>query len=377
MARITIDYTPAAHQGAGIGRLTREIVRALLALPSPHQYTLFQMGGRAGPQPRARLRRTPFTDRWLHRLWFKARISVPVELFAGRADLYHATDFILPPHRTRRTVLTVHDLTFERDPDSAMPTLLRFLKRNVPASARAATHVIADSHATAADLAELYGLPRERITVVHSGVDERFSPAPSGGAGPARVREVYGIGPGRVILTVGTLQRRKNHLGLVRAFAALCAEPTYNDVQLVISGGAGWLYDDVRAAVGALGIDARVRFIGFAAEADLPDLYRCADVFAFPSLYEGFGLPPLEAMASGVPVVASNASSLPEVVGDAALTVDPRDTAALGAALRRALDDAAWRAHAIGAGIARARTFTWERAARALLAVYDQVLSQT
>jgi glycosyltransferase involved in cell wall biosynthesis len=378
MARITIDYTPAVHQSAGIGRLTREVARALLAIPSPHRYTLFCMGRAAAPAlPKdVRFVSTPLTDRWLHRIWFRARLPLPAECLAGGpADLYHATDFLLPPLRARRTVLTVHDLTFERDPGSAAPTLLRFLRRVVPASARRASHVVADSHATARDLTELYGIAPERITVVHSGVDGRFRPYVDSREvreESAAVRTKYGLGAAPFVLTVGTLQRRKNHLGLVRAFARSAAQ---HDVDLVISGGKGWLYDEVLAEVRARGLERRVHFTGFTAEDDLPALYRAARVFAFPSFYEGFGLPLLEAMASGVPVVSSNASSLPEVAGDAALLVNPRDDDALAAALARALDDESWRAAAIAAGIARAREFTWERAGRQLLAVYENVLA--
>lgn len=376
MARITIDYTPAAHQNAGIGRLTRESVRAALAQPSDHRFTLFCMGApKAGPQrlPAGTVV-APFSDRWLHRIWFRARLPLPVELFAGPADLYHATDFILPPTRARATVLTVHDLTFERDPESAVPTLLRFLKRVVPASARAATHVIADSRSTAADLSALYQIAPEKISVIYSGVDARFAPAPAGASEASALRAKYQLGDEPFVLTVGTLQKRKNHLGLVRAFARIAAR--HPQTQLVIGGGAGWLYDEVSAEVAKLGLRARVRFTGFVDDADLPALYRAARVFAFPSLYEGFGIPPLEAMASGVPVVSSNASSLPEVVGDAALLVEPRDIDALAAALDRALADDGWRAAAVERGLARARTFTWERAGRELLEVYDRTLAR-
>jgi glycosyltransferase involved in cell wall biosynthesis len=379
MARITIDYTPAVQQSAGIGRLTREMTRALLALPAPHAYTLLCMG-RSAPPPLpsgVRFVSTPLTDRWLHRIWYRARLPLPAEFLAGRADLYHATDFLLPPMLARRTVLTVHDLTFERDPGSAAPTLLRFLQRVVPASARRASHVVADSHATARDLTELYGVPSSRITVIHSGVDARFRPYvdPAEAAHEsAALRAKYGLGSAPFVLTVGTLQRRKNHLGLVRAFARLAAR---TDLDLVISGGKGWLYDEVLAEVRALGLEQRVRFTGFTAEQDLPALYRAARVFAFPSFYEGFGLPLLEAMASGVPVVSSDASSLPEVAGDVALLVNPRDDDAIAAALQRALDDEPWRAAAAVRGIVRAKEFTWERAGRQLLAVYESVLNSS
>jgi glycosyltransferase involved in cell wall biosynthesis len=387
LARITVDYTPAIHQGAGIGRLTRELVRALLALPSPHTYSLFVMGRPPADIPisnvintaRLPLRVGPYTDRWLYRLWFRANVRVPVQQFSGPADLYHATDFVLPPqHKGLPTVVTVHDLSFERDPESAPPRLIPFLKRVVPESARAATHIVADSYATARDLESLYGIAPDKITVIHSGVEPRFSPF-SGSLYDQRRREgvlkKYGIGDAPFILTVGTMQRRKNHLRLVQAFARFRTQNSELRTQLVIAGGKGWLYEDVFAEVKRLGIESRVKFIGFVEDRDLPHLYRVASVFAFPSIYEGFGLPPLEAMACGVPVVTSNASSLPEVVGDAALQVDPLDVDALADALDKSLHDEAWRAIAIEHGLLRAQQFTWDKAARQLLGVYDMVLA--
>lgn len=382
MARITIDCTPALHQSAGIGRLTREVVRALLQLDTPHCFTLFCMGRPGAPAmatlsrwasltPRVSLAVTPLTDRWLYQLWHRARLPAPIELFAGRGDLYHATDFVLPPVTPgKRTVLTVHDLSFERAPDATPPQLLRFLKRVVPQSVRRAGHVIADSQATARDLTVLYDVQPDRITVIYSGVDERFRPLDAPQIGARRAPLPDGM---PFVLTVGTLQPRKNHLTLVRAFARIARR--LPDLQLVIAGGKGWMYDQVTAEVTRLNLGERVRFIGFVDDADLPDLYRAARVFAFPSLYEGFGLPPLEAMACGVPVVVSNASSLPEVVGDAGLLVEPLDVDGLAEALIRAVTDEAWRAQAIARGLARARQFTWRRSAEQLLAVYDAVLT--
>ena len=183
MPRITIDYTPAVHQSAGIGRLTREMIHALLALHSSHQFKLFVMGKKNRELRMENLESLSkfsilyslFSDRWFHRLWFKANVPLPVQWFAGSCDLYHATDFVLPPTlRNTKTVLTVHDLSFERDPGSAVPTLLAFLRKVVPASARRATHIIADSHATARDLTELYGIAPQKITTIYSGVSARF-----------------------------------------------------------------------------------------------------------------------------------------------------------------------------------------------------------
>ncbi len=389
VARIIIDYTPAIHQDAGIARLTREIVRAVLALGSPHEFSLFVMGRPALAVPLSNLMNTRelplrvsrMSDRWLYRLWFRANLRAPVQLFSGSCDLYHATDFVLPPLRDGTPgVLTVHDLSFERDPDSAPPRLIPFLRRVVPDSARRAAHIIADSHATARDLTALYDIPSEKITVIHSGVDGRFTPYRDTLYMQRRrdyVLKKYGIGDAPFILTVGTMQRRKNHLRLVQAFAKLtAAHPGAQTPLLVIAGGKGWLYDEVHAEVQRLGLGEQVRFIGYVEDMDLPHLYRAAAVFAFPSTYEGFGLPLLEAMASGVPVVTSNVSSLPEVVGDAGLQVDPLDVDALARALEQALNDEVWRRHCIARGLARAVQFTWQRAAEQLLAVYERVLRQ-
>jgi glycosyltransferase involved in cell wall biosynthesis len=401
VARITIDYTPAIHQGAGIGRLTRELVRAVLRARSLHRYSLFVMGRPDTDVPLSSvmhtaslpLRVTRHTDRWLYRLWFRANVLVPVQTFSGPCDLYHATDFVLPPlRRGTPSVLTVHDLSFERDPASASPRLIPFLKRVVPMSARIATHIVADSHATAHDLVELYGIPDAKITTIHCGVESRFMPYDGTQfleRRRAAVLKRYGIGDTPYILTVGTMQRRKNHLRLVQAFGRLVERQSVRLIAdarthgcadarpaLVIAGGKGWLYDEVREEVHALGLQERVKFIGFVDDGDLPHLYRAAVAFAFPSIYEGFGLPPLEAMASGVPVVTSNVSSLPEVVGDAALQVDPFDVEGLAAALERALCDESWRAEAISRGLARAQRFSWSGAAERLLSVYERALAQ-
>ena len=391
MSRITIDYTSAIHQGAGIGRLTRELVRAFLALDEAqqHEIRLLVMGRPGTEVPITNLMRTAnlpmrtlrWNDRWLYRLWFKANVPLPVQRFSGPCDLYHAADFVLPPlDKNTPSVVTVHDLSFERDPNSAPPRLIPFLKKVVPQSAQRATHLIADSHATAQDLQTLYGIDPAKITVIHSGVESRFMPFDEESIIARRKRKYvqrhYQLGDAPFILTVGTMQRRKNHLGLVRAFAKLINRPhsASNVICLVIAGGQGWLYDDVLAEVEKLNLTDRVKFIGFVEDGDLPHLYTLASAFAFPSFYEGFGLPPLEALACGVPVVTSNVSSLPEVVGDAALTIDPNDIDALADALDKALHDDAWRAEARTRGLARAHEFTWGRAARQLLGVYGGVM---
>ncbi len=408
--RIGIDITSAVRQGAGIGRFTRELVRALLALDAPHDaqhtvqhhYILFAATGglpRAVWQPRLdyiiqaaaqnfkcacpggqarEICNLKFiSDDWLHRLWHRVRLPVPIELFIGGVNLFHEPDFVLPPTLRRTpTLLTVHDLTFRRDPNSALPKLRSYLDQVVPQSVQRATHVLADSAATKTDLVELFGAAPEKITVLPGGVDSRFAPVDDAERLEA-VRGKYGIGTAPFILSVGTLQPRKNYAQLIRAFARLrplAAQEQaveISNLKLVIAGGKGWLYDEIFAEIKQQGLEESVILPGFVDDEDLPALYSAASVFAYPSLYEGFGLPVLEAMACGTPVVTSNVSSLPEVAGDAALTVTPTNLAALSGALLNALADDILRARMISRGLARASQFTWENSARQLLAVYD------
>jgi glycosyltransferase involved in cell wall biosynthesis len=237
----------------------------------------------------------------------------------------------------------------------------------VPRSVRRADHVLADSTATKNDLIELYDTPPEKITVLLSGVDARFTHVDDVTARQA-VREKYHI-PGRpYILAVGTMQPRKNYERLIQALARLRAQR--HDVDLVIVGGRGWLEDPIYETIRTTDMRDHVHFTGFADDADLPALYSEAVCVAVPSLYEGFGIPVLEGMACGTPVVTANVSSLPEVAGDAALTISPTDLDALTDALERLLTDSALRTELIRRGLERVKQFTWEASALQLLRVY-------
>lgn len=376
--RVGFDATPAVTQGAGIGRYTRELLRALAALDTSSEYRLIYAASAASARhplpdlpPNFHSRRLPFHDIWLARAWHRAQLPLPVNWLTGPIDLFHSPDFTLPPMaRGTRTLLTVHDLSFVRDPDSAVDVLRAYLNRVVPRSVARADHVLADSLATRADLMELYGTPAEKISVLYSGVNERFQPVRDPVALSA-VRARYGLGDGPFILAVGTLQPRKNYVRLIQAFAQLPAE--LNEVRLVLAGGRGWLFDAIFAEVERLRLRERVLFPGFTDDADLPALYSAARVLAYPSLYEGFGLPILEAFACGTPVVTSTASSLPEVAGDAALLVPPTDVDALAAALQAALTDEALRAMLNQKAQARLALFSWDKSARQLLDTYHQV----
>lgn len=365
--RITIDYTPAARQQAGIGRYTRELIRALAQLDTETAYTLLVRGDATVPDSLAdfsanfSVRRSPISERTLTRLW-RLRVPLPADWLAGPSDVYYSPDYILPPLRRGRAVVTVHDLSFLTVPQAADAGLRAYLTDAVPRSVARADHVLADSEHTRQDLARLLRTPAPKISVLYSGVSPAFRRVEEGER-LAEVRARYGLA-GPFVLGLGTIEPRKNLERLIEAFGRLVAAGEPHALALV--GGQGWLYGPIYERVQALGLADRVHFLGFVPDADLPPLYSAAEAFAFPSLYEGFGLPPLEALACGTPTVVSNVSSLPEVVGDAALQVAPTDVDALAAALARLLHDEPLRARLRDAGPRQASRFTWPAAAAQL-----------
>ncbi len=377
--RIGIDYTAALWQGAGIGRYTRELMRALLARDASHRYVLFFAAGgmdRRGPyadelrrlcraHPNVRPAPIPLSPRRLTQIWQRLRLPLPVELFTGPLDLLHAPDFVLPPTRAR-TLLTIHDLSFMVYPQTHVPSMVRYLTDAVPRSVRRADAVVADSQATCADLARLLGVAPERVTVVYPGVGPEFRPLPPEECEPVRAR--LGL-PDEFLVFVSTISPRKNVARLVEAFGALAAgRPA---LRLVIIGQRGWMYEEVFATVERLGLGGRVLEPGFVHDKDLPAVYNLARASVYPSLYEGFGFPALEALACGTPLITADNSSLPEVAGDAALLVSAEDSAALAGAIARVLDDAGLRAGLRAAGPPRARLFSWDKAARQILDCYQ------
>ncbi len=371
--RIGIDYTAAVRQRAGIGRYARSLIRALARLDHENAYILLSAGKEPDAEPwpaNFSLRALPVTDRHLSILWQKLRLPLPVEWLTGRLDLFHSPDFVLPPVRKARTVLTIHDLSFLRHPECSSPALLEYLMSAVPRSVARADLILADSQSTQHDLIELMGMDPARIRVVYPAVDDTF--ARSNQAGVAAVRARHDIG-GPYILSLGTLQPRKNYVRLIEAFRIL---KDSSDIphRLVIGGGPGWLYEPIYETIETLGLQDEVRMLGYVDEGDLPALYTGADVFCFPTLYEGFGIPVLEAMACGTPVVASNTSSLPEAAGDAALLMSPTDTEAMAEALGRVITDTDLREHLIQSGLVQCQRFSWSDSARDLHMAYMDLL---
>ncbi|MDE2950299.1 MAG: glycosyltransferase family 1 protein [Chloroflexota bacterium] len=377
MSRIAIDYTPAYEQGGGIGRYVRELTAALATEDPVTDYRLFVAGAKREqlphpPGPNFDWRTTILTPRWLARIWQRAQLPLPVEIITGPVDLFHATDFVLPPTLPRtRSLLTVHDLSFLRVPDAASPSLRRYLEAVAPRSVERADHVLADSQATKDDLIEIYRTPADKISVLYSGVDARFGPVTDQMTLKA-VLDKHNLRDKKYVLSVGTVQPRKNYSGAIRALSRIRDHGI--DLHYVVAGGPGWLEDEMYRSIRETAMEDRVHILGFVPDEDLPALYSGARALLALSLYEGFGLPVLEAMACGTPVITSNLSSLPEVAGDAGILVNPLDSEAISDAIMKTLTDAALRQQLVAAGFERVKRFSWASAASQLKAIYDAML---
>ncbi len=371
--RIAVDYTPALRQRGGIGRYTRGLFRALASIDRSREYVLLISHDAPSddfPWPdNFTFERLPMSERLATIVWQRLRLPIPAEAFVGPVGIYHSPNYVLPSLRKASPIVTIHDLSFWKLPEYAEPSLREYLMSAVPRAASSAGHILADSESTRKDIVELLGTPPEKVSVVYSGVERIFRPVPEAAA---RVRAKYHLGDIPFVLSLGTLEPRKNFDGLIRAFD-LAKQRAGIPHHLVIAGGKGWMYDGIFRTAEASPYREQIHLVGFVEEEDLPALYTACDLFAYPSHYEGFGLPPLEAMACGTPVLAARNSSMPEVLGDAAVWVSAEDEDEIADGMVRALTDEDLRQSSIEAGMRRAREFTWERGARQLLDVYRRV----
>ena len=315
------------------------------------------------------------TRRPLGRIAWEQMVQ-PYALASHRVDMLHSLAYVLPAAWFGPSVVTVLDLSFILFPERFRPMNRFYLHTFTRLSARRADRVIAISENTRRDAVRLLGLDEHKVQVVHCGVDTSFRPL------DAEIIEEYrrkqGL-PEQFILFVGTLEPRKNVVGVIEAYHYLMRQWNLADGKLpdlVIAGARGWYYEEVYRKVQQLELDSHVHFIGYAPAEDLPLLYNAAEVFVYPSFYEGFGLPVLEAMACGTAVVTSNTSSLPEVIGDAGLALDPHDSERIGKAIQQVLTERDLREHFRTTARRRAAGFTWQRTAQETVAVYRQVMSQ-
>lgn len=371
MASFAIDTRWAESQVAGAGTKTyiESLVRALVEIDRENRYTLW---GSPLPVSGPNLRHKRFSGEY-RRAWqliWKTVGWPPVDLIGPRCNLWHFTNYVAPP-TTRPFVLSILDLTFVHHPEFVEPKNLEYLRRFVPDSLDRAEQVLAISQATKDAILEEFEIPAGKVRVTPLACDQAFF-EPVGDDEIAGIKSKYGIDE-NYFLAVGTLEPRKNLKTLLLAFAGM-RKATAD--QLVVVGGQGWLFEETQELLRKLGLGSRVIFTDYAPRSELPALYAGAKAFVFPSFYEGFGIPVLESMASGTPVISSNTSSLPEVGGGAALYFDPGDTKALKLALERILSDEALRDRLAEAGHEQAAQFSWRRTAELTLIAYKKALGR-
>src|SRR5947209_16081566 len=365
---IAIDAHSVGAQLGGNESYATNLIEALAEIDKTNSYTLYVTKQTAVDR---------FANRWPN---FKVKRTLPhtplvripltlsKELRRHPVDVLHV-QYTAPPFAPCPVVTTIHDLAFEHLPQTFNRRSWMQLRLTVRRTARRAAHVIAPSEFTRRDLIETYRLDPARVSAIPLAAAEHFRPVEEA-LEIERVRRLYGI-RGEYVLAVGSIQPRKNLARLVRAYSGLRRERGRSNLpQLVLVGKRAWLYGETLRAVEEEGLGDSVVLTGYVSEGDLPALYTGALCFAYPSYFEGFGLPPLEAMSCGAPVLTGNLTSLPEVVGDAGLAADPFDTGALARALARLIDDDALRAELRARGLKRARSFDWRNTARMTLQVY-------
>jgi glycosyltransferase involved in cell wall biosynthesis len=370
---IYLDVSSAVHQKAGLKRYTESLARALQPLLR-QRLALFQNGlGQAGPLSGFEAHFTAGVRRgykpWRAEVLARQLLWLPMDRLLPQAELYHATEHLLMPLAHIPTVLTVHDLVFERYPRYHKRFNFLYLRTAMPLFCKRATRIIAVSRSTRDDLMRYYHISKEKITVIPEAAAPAFSP--QGTDLVEQVRGRYNL-PKRYLLTVGTIEPRKNLSRLLEACSPLFKDDLLDS--LVIVGKEGWLYEDLYRHMAAYEYHDRVHRLGYVAEADLPAIYGGAMLTVQPSLYEGFGLPVLEAMACGSPVCASFVSSLPEVGGNAARYFDPFEIEDITECLRLVLLDPTLQQDMRSASLHRASQFSWDYTARETLEVYRRLI---
>jgi len=366
--KVGIDiHSIGSHKG-GNETYYRELIKELADVGSDHDFLLYYTHAETAQQVPAHHRFT------LKRLspanpLLRIPVGIPQRASADRLDLYHA-QFIVPPFLRCKTVTSIFDIAYERVPDLFHPAQRAWLKVLIPWSARRADHILTLSEHSKKDIVEAYGIAEDKITVTHLAASDAFVPY-NKEKSRERLAQRYGI-EGEFILYLGRLQARKNLARLVEAYA-LVRKAGFAQT-LVIAGKRDFLFEPVQARIKELTLEEHVLLPGYVHAEDVPIFYSAAEVFVYPSLYEGFGLPVIEAMSCGVPVITSRGSSLEEVAGNAALSIDPLDVEAIVQAIVKVLGDSELRRQLSKAGLARSKQFNYKDAARQTVAVYERVM---
>jgi len=366
--RVGIDARITHYSRGGIRNYVIHLLDALAAVDSRTEYfVLHSRKDHAPPIPGPNFH--PIAC-WTpsHHQWEKWAFAVEVARLG--LDILHSTDFIPPAFGYKRSVITIHDLSFLHYAQFLTNESYRYYNCQIQWAVRRADHILADSQATQTDIIASLGVPESRVTVVHLAAHARFKPM-----SPIESEHIvaqYGLPPG-YLLFVGTLEPRKNLPGLLRAYRMI-RDTKVTSVPLVIVGGKGWLFSEVYECLDELRLKEHVVFVHEVPDSHLPALYNAASLLVTPSFYEGFGLPALEAMSCGTPVIVANRASLPEIVGEAGVLVDPEDPKDIVEGMTRLLTNEELRERISRAGLNQAARFSWEKTARATLTVYRNVL---
>jgi glycosyltransferase involved in cell wall biosynthesis len=371
---IYVDISAAVHGKAGIGRYAGSLARALVTR-QPGRFTLFyNRFGEVGPPPG--LEAIPACTvhagykPWRMAVWLGQLAGIGFNWLMPGAELYHATEHLLPPLRGVTCVLTIHDMIFSLFPEHQKRLNYWYLSMAMPIFCRRADAIITVSEFSKQDIVQYYGLDPDKVTVIYEAAGPEFAPvAPSV---VEDVRDRYSL-PESFLIHVGTIEPRKNLTRLVQALQQL--RDSGLKVPLVVVGGKGWLYHDFFRRLEELEVRDAVYFPGYVADSDLPALYSAARAAVMPSLYEGFGLPILEAMSCGTPAICSSTSSLPEIGGEAARYFDPHDVEAIAETVHNIWTRSDLRAEMRNQGQAQASKFSWDRAARETISVYEEACS--
>lgn len=371
---IAIDAHSVGTGLAGNETYIANLIEALAELDRVNRYTIYVTKREAVERYENRWPHVDVRRTLPHSPLVRIPFTLVAELRRRPVDLLHV-QYTAPPFAPCPVVATIHDISFEHLPETFTRRSRTQLRLTVRRTARRAAHIITPSEHTRRDITGTYGIDPRRVSVIPLAAAPHFAPIESAKE-IARVRERYGIRDD-YILAVGSIQPRKNLARLISAYSDLRRErPQAKLPQLVIVGKRAWLYGETLRAVEQQGVSSHTLFTGYVPEGDLPALYTAALCFVYPSYFEGFGLPPLEAMRCGTPVITSNRTSLPEVLGDAGLMFDPSDTEALVDVLRRMIDDAGLRAELRAKGLRRARAFDWCETARLTLEIYQHVIRE-
>jgi glycosyltransferase involved in cell wall biosynthesis len=365
--KITIDVQPVFGRKSGVGQYIWGLIQGLGEIDRQNTYSLsffdFKRRGFMLPLPGNNFshQKCFLPGRMASLLW-KTFAWPSYNFFFGESDIFHFPNFIIRPVKRAKKIVTIHDVSFLRFPEFAEPKNLKFLKKEIRKTVEEADHIIADSYFTEAELTYFFPAAKQKISTVHLGIDARFKPMP--------------VKRDKNILFVGNIEPRKNLPGLFKAFEILKdRHPELHDFKLTIAGMKGWLYEGIFEAWRHNKHKDQIHFLDYVSDEQLPELYAKASVFVYPSFYEGFGLPPLEAMACGTPVISAKKASLPEVLGDAAVWIDPDEPESISTALKDVLLNEEKNRNLIDKGLLQSSKFQWSRTAAETVKIYNRCLA--